>query len=53
MFFLNQLFPGPSASKSLQFPLQSENDLLNVSELFAANSYLATIINVKLDLSFC
>ena len=53
MFFLNQLFPEPSGSKSLQFPLQSDNDLLNVSELFASNSYLATITNVKLDLSFC
>lgn len=30
IFFLNQLFPGTSASKSLQFPLQSENELLNV-----------------------
>lgn len=30
IFFLNQLFPETSASKSLQFPLQSENELLNV-----------------------
>lgn len=30
VLFLNQLFPGTSASKSFQFPLQSENDLLHV-----------------------